>query len=56
MTVILKDTVPPIAEIAKLGYAAVAIYSLMHQSAIRIYDMTEKFTGNGRNVETVVAQ
>ena len=33
MTVILKDTVPPITEIAKLGYAAVSIYSLMHQSA-----------------------
>ena len=33
MTVILKDAVPPITEIAKLGYAAVSIYSLMHQSA-----------------------
>ena len=33
MTVILKDTVPPITEIAKLGYAVVSIYSLMHQSA-----------------------
>ena len=33
MTGILKDTVPLIAEIAKLGYAAVFIYSLMHQSA-----------------------
>ena len=33
MTVILKDTVPPITEIAKLGYAAVAVYSLMYQSA-----------------------
>ena len=33
MTVSLKDTVPPITEIAKLGYAAVSIYSLMHQSA-----------------------
>ena len=33
MTVILKDTVPSITEIAKLGYAAVAVYSLMYQSA-----------------------
>jgi hypothetical protein len=33
MTVILKDTVPPITEIAKLVYAAVAVYSLMYQSA-----------------------
>ena len=33
MTVILEDTVPLITEIAKLGYAAVSIYSLMHQSA-----------------------
>ena len=40
MTVILKDTVPPIAEIAKLGYAAVSIYSLMYQSAYQdlLYD------------------
>ena len=33
MTVILKYTVPLITEIAKLGYAAVAVYSLMYQSA-----------------------
>ena len=33
MTVILKDTVPPIIEVAKLGYAAVAVYSLLYQSA-----------------------
>ena len=33
MTVILKDTISPIAEIAKRGYIAVFIYSLMHQSA-----------------------
>ena len=33
MIVILKEIVPPITEIAKLGYAAVSIYSLMHQSA-----------------------
>ena len=56
MTVILKDTVPPIAEIAKLSYAAVAVYSLMHQSAIRIYDMTKEFTGNRSDLEAVVAQ
>ena len=33
MTVILKDTVPPIFEVAELGYAAVAVYSLLYQSA-----------------------
>ena len=33
MTVILRGTVPPIAEIARLGYAAVAVYSLLYQSA-----------------------
>ena len=40
MTVILKDTVPPILEVAELGYAAVAVYSLLYQSAYqdRRYD------------------
>ena len=33
MTVILKDTVPPILEVAELGYAAVAVYSLLYRSA-----------------------
>ena len=33
MTVILKDTVPPILEVAELGYAAVTVYSLLYQSA-----------------------
>ena len=33
MTVILKDTAPPILEVAELGYAAVAVYSLLYQSA-----------------------
>ena len=33
MSVILKDTVPPIIEVADLGYAAVAVYSLLYQSA-----------------------
>ena len=33
MTVILKNTVPPILEVAELGYAAVAVYSLLYQSA-----------------------
>ena len=33
LTVILRDTVPPIIEVAKLGYAAVAVYSLLYQSA-----------------------
>lgn len=33
LTVILRDTVPPIIEVAKLGYAAVAVHSLLYQSA-----------------------
>ena len=33
MAVILKDTVPPILEVAELGYAAVTVYSLLYQSA-----------------------
>ena len=33
MTVILKDTVPPIIEVAEFGYAVVAVYSLLCQSA-----------------------
>ena len=33
LTVILRDAVPPIIEVAKLGYAAVAVYSLLYQSA-----------------------
>ena len=33
LTVILKDTIPPIIEVAKLGYAAVAVYALLYQSA-----------------------
>ena len=35
MTVILKDIVPPIMEVSKLGYAAVAVYSLLFQSAFQ---------------------
>ena len=35
MTVILKDVAPPIIDVAKLGYAAVAVYSLLFQSAHR---------------------
>ena len=33
MTVILRGTVPPIIEISKLGYAAVAVYRLLYHSA-----------------------
>ncbi len=33
MTVILKDTVPPILKVSELGYAASAVYSLLCQSA-----------------------
>ena len=35
MAVILKDVEPPIMEVARLGYAAVAVYSLLFQSAHR---------------------
>lgn len=35
MPVILKDVTPPIREVARLGYAAVAVYSLLFQSAHR---------------------
>ena len=35
MAVILKDVEPPITEVAKLGYAAVAVYALLFQSAHR---------------------
>ena len=40
MTVILKDIVPPIIEVSELGYAAVAVYSILFQSAYqdRRYD------------------
>ena len=33
LTVILRDIVPPIIEVEKLGYAAFAVYSLLYQSA-----------------------
>ena len=33
VSVILKDIVPPILEVAELGYSAVAVYSLLCQSA-----------------------
>ena len=29
MAIILKDVIPPIVEVAELGYAAVAVYSLL---------------------------
>ena len=35
MSVILRDTLPPIIEVAELGYAAVAVYSLLYQSAFQ---------------------
>jgi len=35
MAVILKDIVPPIIQVAELGYASVAVYSLLFQSAHR---------------------
>ena len=35
MAVILKDVEPPITEVAKVGYAAVAVYALLFQSAHR---------------------
>ena len=54
MTVILKDTVPPITEIAKPGYAVVAVNSLMYQFAYQDLRYDKKCTGSGKNVETVV--
>ena len=33
MTAILKDVAPPIMEVARFGYAAVAVYSLLFESA-----------------------
>ena len=47
MTVILKDIVPPIIEVSKLGYAAVAVYSLLFQSAFqdRRYEQVNMSTG-----------
>ena len=33
MAVILRDIAPPIREVSKLGYAAVAVYSLLFESA-----------------------
>lgn len=43
LTVILKDTVPPIIEVSELGYAAAAVYSLLYQSAYQDqrYDQCE---------------
>ena len=38
MSVILRDVTPPILEVAKLGYSAVAVYSLLYQSAHRERD------------------
>ena len=42
MTVVLKDTVPPIVEVAEFGYATVAVDSLLYQSAYQDqrYDKT----------------
>ena len=47
MSVILRDTVPPIIEVAKLGYAAVAAHSLLYQSAYQ----DQRF--DSRNISTV---
>ena len=55
MAVILKDVVPPIIEVAKLGYAAVAVYALLFQSAHRdrsyqlINPATRRDTGGTTN-------
>ena len=38
MPVILKDVEPPFLEVAKLGYAAVAVYAILFQSAHRERD------------------
>ena len=38
MAVILRDVAPPIREVSKLGYAAVAVYSLLFESAHREWE------------------
>ena len=46
MAVILRDIAPPIREVSELGYAAVAVYSLLFESAHREWEYTldkEKF-------------
>ena len=50
MSVILKNTMPPIIEIAKLGYAVVAVYILLYQSAYQDerYDLRKFLRGKDR--------
>ena len=38
MAVILRDIAPPIREVSELGYAAVAVYSLLFESAHREWE------------------
>ena len=56
MSVILKNTMPPIIEIAKLGYAAVAVYSLLYQSAYQDERYALKNPWDGQTEETAVEQ
>ena len=45
MAVILRDIAPPIREVSKLGYAAVAVYGLLFESAHREWEYTHSSEG-----------
>lgn len=45
MAVLLNDIAPPIREVSSLGYAAVAVYSLLFESAHRERNFSRAVTG-----------
>jgi hypothetical protein len=45
MTVLLKDVAPPIREVSALGYAAVAVYGLLFESAHRERNFSRSMNG-----------
>ena len=49
MAVILRDVAPPIREVSKLGYAAVAVYSLLFESAHREWEYSRSLGGCSRD-------
>ena len=49
MAVILTDVAPPIREVSKLGYAAVAVYSLLFESAHREWEYSRSLGGSSRD-------
>ena len=49
MAVILGDIAPPIREVSKLGYAAVAVYSLLFESAHREWEYSHSSEGLSRD-------